>query len=1029
MACYVHHDEAGVTLGNEALAATLDLAGPTPYLAAIANRLTGRRFRFRAAADCALRFSAASRRIDIASWAFRLGSAEAADFRDDEGYALRLFAPDVDTSEWLTVPLLNEFPIGAVGYTTVVYPGYGWYRQAFTLPPDADGQPLTLLLGGCDDQDWLAYWIYLNGVLVGHAEPGADRWHPTPQFTLRPGEAGYAALRFGERNALAVQVRGLDRRTPGMVRSNLERYSVGTPLCEQAVIVGEPFRDVSAFRLVSWRRDVAADRAAAVLALTDGEETTVEAQYWITDEEPVLHKQLLIRNDGAAARTLLDVDVHRLAASADVSDGGWGEVCVVGGELFCGLRHPAGIAQGWRGDVCLRHLPGAVLAPGEQYASKVAILGVGAGGEGQRSFLQYLERQSPRRREIVSLYSAYGSYDSAGSAPTEGTEQLLLENLDQLERLQGRGIAFDYYAIDTGWNNPRGDLKDFDPDRYPGGPDRILARLRELGMKPGLWVSPSHGPAVFRPAVKRPDLAPSQTMPSRPGESDAESPLDSPAYCLASEPYRTLFRDALLHHVSANGVRCFKFDGHRLHCSNPDHGHLLGKYSVEPLMDALIDTIAQVRGQASDVMIIWYWGVRSPWWLLYGDTLYEHGIHMEAATPADSPSLLMRQSVTVSLDQGADYAWDRVPLRCQDSLGVWISDTRWGNWMKTAGWQDAWVMDIARGSMLAQLWGDLSLFDDRDVDFLARMSAWFRAEAELLTHTRRILADPWSGDPYGYAHGDGTRAVLALHNPTFADRAVSIRLGPDIGLRDGGEMQRYAIRRLHPHELGSAAGSLAAGATLTLALAPFEVALLQIDPGAGLPDHPFPAPVVWEERSRRLACSMAEVSRDTVEWDALDRLEEREQRLVRRAVTGRAQYLDTDELFRQSLLHSDPRDRALTRRRMAGSLAVPPRRGAARLVVAARVSRDGVFWHHRALFDIIRLQATLDGQPVAVATTPHRWHEQAGGWSWIAFSTELPPGAQPGRLDVAAEVCLPQSVTLEWQAWLTRDAGDGKLLL
>src|SRR5207245_39503 len=107
----------------------------------------------------------------------------------------------------------------------------------------------------------------------------------------------------------------------------------------------------------------------------------------------------------------------------------------------------------------------------------------------------------------------------------------------------------------TGWNNPRGDLTDFDPDRYPRGGEPILARVRSLGMKAGLWVSPSYGPAVFRPAIARPDLAPSHSMPPRPGAEQAESPLDLPPLCLAAEPYRTLFREALLHHVTANGVR------------------------------------------------------------------------------------------------------------------------------------------------------------------------------------------------------------------------------------------------------------------------------------------------------------------------------------------------------------------------------------------------------------------------------------------------------------------------------------------
>src|SRR5581483_3363179 len=130
--------------------------------------------------------------------------------------------------------------------------------------------------------------------------------------------------------------------------------------------------------------------------------------------------------------------------------------------------------------------------------------------------------------------------------------------------------------------------------------------------------------------------------------------------------------------------------------------------------------------------------------------------------------------------------------------------------------------------------------------------------------------------------------------------------------------------------------------------------------------------------------------------------------------------------FRQSLLHSDPRDRTLTRRRLAGSLTIPSLGGAARLIVAAQVSRDGVFWHHRALFDIIRLQATLDGHPVDVATTPQRWHEQAGGWSWIAFSIALDAADQPARLDLEARACLPRTVSLEWQAWLVRHASGGE---
>jgi hypothetical protein len=217
---------------------------------------------------------------------------------------------------------------------------------------------------------------------------------------------------------------------------------------------------------------------------------------------------------------------------------------------------------------------------------------------------------------------------------------------------------------------------------------------------------------------------------------------------------------------------------------------------------------------------------------------------------------------------------------------------------------------------------------------------------------------------------------------------------------------------------------LAAGATLSLSLGPFEVVMLQVEPAghAGLAGvQQFPHTMVVAEQSRRLALQMAEVGRQAVAWEALATMDAGERWIVRRALNGRAQYVDTEGLFRQSLMHADPRDRALTHRRLAGQLTLPPPSAAARLVLTAQLSRDGVFWHHHALFDIVTLQATLDGEPLVVATTPRRWHEQAGGWSWIAFSLALPPAGETAHLELEARACLPHAVGLDWQAWLVHE--------
>src|SRR5688572_22648429 len=108
------------------------------------------------------------------------------------------------------------------------------------------------------------------------------------------------------------------------------------------------------------------------------------------------------------------------------------------------------------------------------------------------------------------MYSLYGLCEIATSlfAKIELTEELVAKNLKQMRELQRRGIKFDYYCIDTGWNDPLGDLKTFYPAHFPNGPEKSLKEIRDLGMKPLLWISPAAGPAVFRGGVANPRVPP-----------------------------------------------------------------------------------------------------------------------------------------------------------------------------------------------------------------------------------------------------------------------------------------------------------------------------------------------------------------------------------------------------------------------------------------------------------------------------------------------------------------------------------------
>ncbi len=133
--------------------------------------------------------------------------------------------------------------------------------------------------------------------------------------------------------------------------------------------------------------------------------------------------------------------------------------------------------------------------------------------------------------------------------------------------------------------------------------------------------------------------------------------------------------------------------------------------------------------ECRDVFIYLYWGYRSPWWLLHGDVLFEPGLDIEAASPSGSPTLYARDGVTVGLDQAQWWCHD-LPKISKDSLGVWLSDWRWNSCIGTERWEEAFVMDICRGSLLAQPWSDREFLDPvgrrrRTHDMYGCLSAWY----------------------------------------------------------------------------------------------------------------------------------------------------------------------------------------------------------------------------------------------------------------------------------------------------------------
>src|ERR1035438_820896 len=120
----------------------------------------------------------------------------------------------------------------------------------------------------------------------------------------------------------------------------------------------------------------------------------------------------------------------------------------------------------------------------------------------------------------------------------------------------------------------------------------------------------------------------------------------------------------------------------------------------------------------------------------------------------------------------------------KDSLGIWLTDTWWGNAMRKERWREALVMDLGRGNLLfPQFWGELRWFNDADVEFLARIQKLAKTNEALFHKRYNILGDPWDNEVYGYSYFQGSHGFIFMNNVDFQSRQVRLNLDGTIGLK------------------------------------------------------------------------------------------------------------------------------------------------------------------------------------------------------------------------------------------------------
>lgn len=766
--------------------------------------------------------------------------------------------------------------------------------------------------------------------------------------------------------------------------------------------VREPFTYVSDFQVHELSR---ADRTHAVFQL-QSPSAKIKAIVHYRLEGPTRRKWVEVQNTSARDMLLLDVKLDSFSTDASATGGGAGQPVFLGDESFAAIEHPAGENQADRGHIQLVHFPGRLLSPGERFKSHASLVSVAEPGQALEHFVSYIKERSIRPEKVISVYTPFGINNQWGLCPTLDDEETL-DVLGLLEKWQRRGVHFDYFTLDTGWVDPNSDLTRFKPTCYPNGPGKIVKRVKTLGMKFGLWFATSWAAEScwdYPPAWTGQSTPPPMTYRNGcPARNDY-----SRSFCMASEPYFHLLRNAVLYHIRKNHVRLLKFDGGKYRCESTEHGHLPGKYSVERMYENLIKIANSARAAAPDVFIMWYWGLRSPFWSMHGDSIFESGLHMEGSGTSRFPSLYYRDSVTLGQDQNAQHA-KTIPPVVKDSLGVWLADTLWGNYMGRERWKEALVMDLARGNMLfPNLWGNLYHLTEEDVDFLAWISALAKKNQSVFLKRHKIAGCPWKNEVYGYAHCIGNRGFLFLNNAHFASRQIDLCLDASLGLQAKPGTPVY-ILSLFPDRkrlLRDDGLRFRIGDRVELWLRPFEVLMLEMASSTrGFGKWPIRA--ISKEQAADLGISLSLRSAD-------ERIDVKFADAARFAQQGFRRKIYSFETTLPSLKGETPI-----------------------LCIVIRLRQGDDEWRYSPVVaEIVQAATCIDGQNVQLIPIPNArqfGNTQKAGCSWVVYKVRLNRLWSHKSLTLAVAAYLPEKVEALVEAWVvkrwwkenTRPAGDG----
>ncbi len=480
----------------------------------------------------------------------------------------------------------------------------------------------------------------------------------------------------------------------------------------------------------------------------------------------------------------------------------------VAGNMFFAYEHPLSKSQVVPGDLprlrcSLPH--NAPLKPGEPLVQS-SVVGVVPEGQLRRGFLYYVERE---RAHPYRPFLHYNSWYDIGYGPEKILEQqfLAVTELFGKELVKQREVPMQSFVLDDGWDDPAS-LWRFH-EGFPNGFSRLQQAAEKYDSALGAWLSPFGG--YGKAKSERLKYGREQGFET-----------NKSGFSLAGPTYYARFRDVCVNMIRKYELSYFKFDGIGV------GGRPAGtRPEFARDMQALLQLISDMRRVKPDLFVNITTGTwPSPFWLLYGDSIWRAGSDWSTHGWGSK----RQQQITYRDKETYHNVVVRAPLHPLNSLmtqGVMFANH--GLPTETKDLVDDIRAFFASGTDCQELYLTPSLMWPEAWDALAEAAKWSHDNADVLVDTHWVGGDPAKGQIYGWASWSKRKGILSLRNPHDKPGKTRVDIGEAFELPKGAA-QKYSLKSAWKKDADEAVIVLSAGKVHTFELEPFEVLVFDAAP-------------------------------------------------------------------------------------------------------------------------------------------------------------------------------------------------------